>query len=403
MTRHWLPALVAGALLVAAPAFAEEPAPESAPASKASAEPGEQKLAQAGSQAPKPEAPAQPAPPPPRLTFGGSADFYFLSATNDPFTGFVGGLVPPFGGLRAFDVEDERGVHLGLIDLWAQYARDPIGFRLDVDFGPTTKIVHAFEPSNARKFWRHFQQAFVSANLNRSGTTYVDFGKWVTTAGAEVIEPKDNWLTSRGLLFTWAIPFYHFGGRVYHYYNDTDYVVAGIHRGWNAVGDPDHGVGMLLAGGKVMGKWSFVGNYYGGEETLALGSPGTSWRNLFDIVATYTASPRWTHVLNFDYAQQSHAKWYGISAMTRYTLNPKQYLVLRGEWLRDTSGALFGDDADVYSVTAGFSHQFNRYFQTRLEYRHDFSAGAKLFANDSPTKPLLADQGAVLLSAILSY
>jgi len=33
----------------------------------------------------------------------------------------------------------------------------------------------------------------------------------VTPAGAEVVESKDNWNYSRGLLFAWAIPYFHFG------------------------------------------------------------------------------------------------------------------------------------------------------------------------------------------------
>ena len=39
----------------------------------------------------------------------------------------------------------------------------------------------------------------------------MDFGKFVTSAGAEVIESKDNWNYSRSLLFAYAIPYWHFG------------------------------------------------------------------------------------------------------------------------------------------------------------------------------------------------
>ena len=37
----------------------------------------------------------------------------------------------------------------------------------------------------------------------------MDFGKFVTSAGAEVIEAKDNWNYSRSLLFVNAIPYLH--------------------------------------------------------------------------------------------------------------------------------------------------------------------------------------------------
>jgi hypothetical protein len=58
--------------------------------------------------------------------------------------------------------------------------------------------------------WRHIQQAYLTATKDK--LTF-DFGKFVTPLGAEVIETKDNWNYTRGLLFTWAIPFTHLGAR----------------------------------------------------------------------------------------------------------------------------------------------------------------------------------------------
>ena len=39
----------------------------------------------------------------------------------------------------------------------------------------------------------------------------IDFGKFVTALGFEVIKTKDDLNYSRSLLFTMAIPFYHMG------------------------------------------------------------------------------------------------------------------------------------------------------------------------------------------------
>ena len=41
----------------------------------------------------------------------------------------------------------------------------------------------------------------------------MDVGKFVTSAGAEVIETNGNWNYSRSLLFALAIPYYHMGVR----------------------------------------------------------------------------------------------------------------------------------------------------------------------------------------------
>ena len=37
--------------------------------------------------------------------------------------------------------------------------------------------------------------------------------RFTTSAGQEVIETMNNWSYSHGLLFSWAIPYYHFGLR----------------------------------------------------------------------------------------------------------------------------------------------------------------------------------------------
>jgi hypothetical protein len=50
-------------------------------------------------------------------------------------------------------------------------------------------------------------QAYVSVKL--PADVVLDAGKFVTNAGAEVIEAKDNWLYSRSLLFGFAVPFTH--------------------------------------------------------------------------------------------------------------------------------------------------------------------------------------------------
>lgn len=335
------------------------------------------------------EAEKQPAPPAPRLTYGGSADFYFSTNLNKPFTGT--------NALRAWDVKDEHGPHLGLIDLWGQYARGPVGGRLDLNFGPTSRYLHAFDP-NQDDVWHHIQQAYVSANLNRRGTTYVDAGKWVTTAGVEVTEPRDNWLYSRGLLFNLVQPFYHLGARGYHYFNDTDNVMVAVHRGYNAVGSTGRGLGFALAGTKKLTpEWTFTGNYYGGEEAATAGA-AESYRSLVDLILLYAPEgSRWSYTFNADYAQQGSTRVGGLSMQARYALNPRSYLAARGEFLLD-------DDflgSDVYSLTLGYGHQVNKYLQGRAEFRYDW-ASQRLFA-DERRDAFTSNQPTFLISAIVSY
>jgi hypothetical protein len=406
MKRHWLTAF-ATLVIAAGAAQAEEKTPQ-AEKPQAPVVPVTQSLGQAAD-ASKPvqvaestlpslpllgQAPATPAeekkpepPPAPKFTYGGSADFYFSTNFNDPFTGNN-------GPVRAFDWTDEQGPHLGLIDLWAQYARDPVGFRLDLDWGTTARFVNAFEPTG-NDVWEHIQQAYIGVNLNKAGTTYLEAGKWVTTAGFEVIEPKDNWLYTRGLLFNLAIPFYHAGIRGYHYFNGTDYVMAGVERGWNAVSDPDHAPGFVLAGSKAINdKLTLTGNYYGGDE---FGPSGKGYRNLFDFIATYNANPKWSYAANFDLVEQQGDTLFGLAAYAKYNLNTKSYLAARGEVLID-DGFL---GSDLYSVTLGYTYAVNKYFQTKAEFRYDFGSN-DIFPSDTFGK-FKGNQGTFLISAIVSY
>jgi hypothetical protein len=348
------------------------------------------------------------------LTYGGSADFYFSTNFNDPFTGE--------NALRAWDHRDEHGPHLGLIDLWVQQARDPVGFRFDVNFGPTARRFNAFEPSSS-DLWEHIQQAYVGVNLHREGKTYVELGKWLNPTCVEAPEPKDNWLYSRGLLYTLAMPFYFTGGRVYHYFNSMDYVMVHVNRGWNAVGNPHHAPGFGISGMKrVGGRWMLMGSYFGGEEAemgmmpgmmgggmgmgmgggMGMGEPRTSYRHLFDIAATQMPGGPLSFTHNATIGIQGDAKWYGLSSQARYDFNRNEYLALRGEVLRDQGGMMTGGDQTLGSLTLGYTRRVSPHAQVRLEYRHDFAGGGKPFAGDRPGS-FRSGQDTFTIATIVNY
>src|SRR5262249_3091567 len=91
-----------------------------------------------------------------------------------------------------------------------------------------------------------FKQAYISyivpigCSCHNKGVT-VDFGKFVTWAGAEVIEAADNMNSSRSLLFGYAIPFTHTGIRATYKVFDSDcnkWTIGGaIYNGWDNTQD----------------------------------------------------------------------------------------------------------------------------------------------------------------------
>jgi hypothetical protein len=389
MERRWLMSTLAVLAVTALPAAADDKAPEK---EKPAAPPT--LMAMQGSPADKPVDAAKEAAPAPRFTYGFSADGYFSTNFNDPN--------PAFNGLGVFDFRDEHGPHLGLIEVWAQYARSPIGGRIDLDWGPTARIVNFAErPISGDDVWDHVQQAYLSFNVNKSGTKYIDVGRYVTPAGAEVIEPKDNWLYSRGILFGFAIPFTHTGIRYWNYSNDTDYVMLQVNRGWDTVSDPGSTPGFGITAAKAMNpKWTLIGTYLGGEEP---GSDGDqSYRNLLDVVALYNPGGKIAYSFNGDFGEQQGDIWYGLSAMAKYTLDSKSYLAARAEFMADNSGFRFGSgpSATAYGFTVGYARNWNKYFQSRVEYRHDF-ADEDIFPDSGGRAT--DSQGRFIVSGILSY
>src|SRR5436190_6215496 len=66
------------------------------------------------------------ADPAPKITYGGSVDFYYSANLNHPFDAR--------NALRYPEVTDEHGPHLDSLNLWAEGPRTPVGFRVDLGY-----------------------------------------------------------------------------------------------------------------------------------------------------------------------------------------------------------------------------------------------------------------------------
>jgi hypothetical protein len=83
-------------------------------------------------------------------------------------------------------------------------------------------------------------QAYLSYVVPVGNRLTVDFGKFVTPAGAEVIETKDNYNYSRGFLFSYG-PYYHTGFRSKYTINDKVALSGFLVNGWDTALDYNHG------------------------------------------------------------------------------------------------------------------------------------------------------------------
>src|SRR6185312_6511100 len=155
--------------------------------------------------APAPATSPEPAPRYDGWAFSGLLDGYITDNTNHPAQN------DGYNQLQNFDIiNGQPEFSLGKFTIDKSDA--VLGVHVDVGFGETMRLIHAADPAAIdHKPLRYFEQAYAILKPKHFHGTEIDFGTFVTSAGAEVIEAPSNWNYSRSLLFAWAIPYYHFG------------------------------------------------------------------------------------------------------------------------------------------------------------------------------------------------
>jgi hypothetical protein len=304
--------------------------------------------------------------------------------------------------LRNFDTKHDQ-LSLNLLELAFEQkpsAESRLGFRADINFGPTTELVHAYEPGGAEIF-RSFEQAYLSYLAPVGKGLQVDAGKFVTQHGAEVIESKDNWNYSRSLLFALAIPYYHVGLRATYPVSDKLTVAGFFVNGWNNAvennGGKTFGVQALL---KPHSRLTLVQNLMAGPEQVD-DSSSTRW--LSDTILTFNATSTLSLMLNYDHGTDTVAgtdvTWKGIAAYLRLQATPSWAISPRVEWLDDTDGFMTGTSQKVKEVTLTSEHKIDGGLLARLEYRRDFS-DTEFFTKDGR---LVKDQNTFAIGLVYAF
>src|SRR5438034_1460398 len=236
-----------------------------------------------------------------RTELSGFVDGYYGYNFNTPITRKA-------GPERTFDVNhNSLSLNLAELSLEKKPTSDSRGgFRLDLDFGPTQDIVNATDTSGPHIF-RNVGQAYLSYQADVGKGLQIDFGKFVTPLGFEVIKTRDDWNYSRSLLFSLAIPFYHLGARATYALNDKVAVAGYLVNGWNntvAVIDKKTGIGQITV--KPTSKFSATETYIFGPQ-----APNTTkWRQVTDTVATYSLTPKLSLAGNYDRSEERRVgKW----------------------------------------------------------------------------------------------
>ncbi len=159
----------------------------------------------------------------------GLADIYYGYNANHPSGNTATEPFTPFS--------DRFG--LNLVELQLDKPVDkttPLGFRVALGFGQAMTAVNNASPNDgSNSSTQYLKEGYLSYLAPLGKGLQLDFGKYVTPAGAEVIETNQNWNYSRSLLFYYAIPYYHFGARAKYTFNDKWSITGFANNGWNNV------------------------------------------------------------------------------------------------------------------------------------------------------------------------
>jgi Putative beta-barrel porin-2, OmpL-like. bbp2 len=399
MRTRTLIALSTGGLWLAAPAaFAQEPPPEGTTA-PATEEPTEAPATPAPEATPPPapevapapalEAPASTEPSSwwEQITVGALVDSYYSLPIRSDDTELNSPSV-----LRTFDGEN-GGFEIAYAELNLSMPAKPAGFRLDLGFGPVADLTNqvavdfgGMTLTVANETFKHIQQAYASFQLPGVDVLTVDIGRFVTTAGAEVIEAKDNWLYSRSLLFGLAIPFSHTGVRATVVASDQLTLQASLVNGWDVVTDNNTDKTFGLSGTFTSGDTSAVLTFYGGKEV-------DDFRVLVDGLVTQKVDPELTVNVNVDWGKDGDAQWYGVAAMGRYEVTSALRLALRAEYFDDADGVRTTppgqplSPVSITEVTANLAYLLGRHVELRLEGRIDIASEEIYGAPANKTQP----------------
>jgi hypothetical protein len=324
--------------------------------------------------APPPAAPADAAPapaaaaPPAKtwkdlLTVEGLVDTYYLYN----FTG-SNSLVPPGG--RQFDLNSNTFT-LNYAKVGLGVAADPVGLRIDLGYGATGQIINgaiATDSANMTPEAFLIQQAY--ATVSPVAGLTLDFGKFVTTAGAEVIESNKNWMYSRSLLF-FSIPLVHTGVRATYQASKELILQASVINGWNGTGIPADVTKDKTFGVSINYTVPGVGTNIIATGYFGKGEGGsTDTRILGDLVIAHTIGNLGLN-LNVDYINDKASTLYdnfiGLAPMVHYVISDHLTFSVRGEFVKN--GTL-----KLYEGTANIGVPFGGRFEARLELRDDYSS-----------------------------
>ncbi len=385
---------------------------------------------------PAPTAPAAPpAPVPGAVTITGLIEGSYGINFNHPqkstAIGTTLGAINHVDNVgRTFDYHQAFGFQLGELNISRTANKSfPLGATATLTIGDAPPIVYGNEPG-PRRGYEGIQQLYLTYTPHVLGRDVaIDFGKFVSPFGLEVIESANDDQFSRGFVFQYALPFYHTGFRFAAPVNSKVNFVGGIVNGWNNTADDNTGKSAFAQFTYTASpKFTAILGYMGGPEgtgayginvpTNGGGSIGT---NLFEFEPILNATPKLKFAADIVYGsaagsvsgQHVSGTWLGMAGYGRYQITPTVAAGVRLEQFEDSPGAGFipngmnpqvglrlgnGSYTKLNSFTITLEHQaLHGHLISRLEYRHDRSTGGSPIFLGNTASGFVPDQDTLYL------
>lgn len=290
----------------------------------------------------------------------------------------------------------------------AMQPKQGFGFVVGLIAGEDGRILNEAESSNGSSGGSNFNvnQAFVQY---ATGNWTLMGGKYVTLAGAEVINPTQNGNFSRSLLF-YASPLTHTGVRAAYAVNDQLSFTVGVNNGWNRIADDSKSQKTGEVGISYTPVKQFiltVQGYFGDEP---VGDGQVAQRDFADLVATYNVNDSLSVVLNADWGQQKNfdllgddGKWDVVAGYVNYAINSQWRVSVRAEYFQDKQGFVTATRGEqtLKEGTVTFGYVPIKNVELRLEVRYD-KADNDLFLRDT-SGTLADDQTGLALQMLYKF
>ncbi len=227
-------------------------------------------------------------------------------------------------------------------------------------------------------------------------------GKFITLAGAEVIDSPGDSNFSRSFLFGLAIPFTHTGARLTWAVNPKVSLVGGINNGWDDILfqgkklTAEGGISLTASPAVSLAAQTYNGNDCVNYVNVYSCVPPFFNRMLYDTVLTIKATSALTLVGNYDNGTQlgaplvnsagasigtGAAHWSGFAGYATYQFSPKFATTLRAESFSDANGFRTGFAQNLNEATATLGFTPSAPWLFRVEYRYDTSNQPVFFTN----------------------